>query len=140
MLRHYGVNVRRNVLEVLLLFALNPDLRRRIIDNQAVEDSSKDTGEAIVWMTRFDRQLKALVENNEIETTERDGEQSFKLLNEAGLDSDLAKALNAGVEESVQAFDIINEKRGIEELDRAEADARINRFVGEGEHASLNTV
>ena len=80
------------------------------------------------------------MQNKEIELLNREGEQSFKLINETGLDSDLAKALNAGVEESAQAFDIINEKRGIDELDRAEADTRIQRFVAEGEYANLNTV
>jgi len=139
-LDYFGRTVRRDVLRMVLMFALNQSLARRIIDNVvAVSPEAEDTS-VPRGLPRFDEQLTALKKNGKIECDGLNEADGVRLIDKDGLNTPLAKAILASqVTDAVKAFEIINGKR-VQDGINQELDAQVTKFIEKGERATLNTI
>ncbi len=139
LLRRWGVPVRRDVLELALLFCRNAMLRRRIIDGQPVASQKKMRRAPSSWIPNFDRELKALVKNQAIELSLRNSDQFFILLDGTELDTRLATSFAPSVDESIEAFQRIKDKRELDAIEKPEIEGFVMNHIEESELATLDT-
>jgi hypothetical protein len=132
LLRERGKPVQREVFQLDLCFALNRDLRRRILTNEPISDAERLDEAPTEVLPQLREQLEALELNGIIELTMVGNRQVVELLDESGLDSALCQSMLPMVREAIQATAIILGKRDDDDFSE-EALENLHPFLKEGE-------
>lgn len=139
LLSHWRAAVQRDALELAFLFALNDELRRRVVENRPLSEVSGEEPSKTVWLSKLDRQLEALRRNNVISIESRGDSQYITLQDDSGLDSPFADSFGPVIEQSIKAFQLIKSKREEDDFSRDSLESTLRNYLEESDLAQLDT-
>ncbi len=139
LLKEHGQPVQRDVFQLDLCFALNPELRRRVLLDQPIVDAERSQRPPTNILPQLRKQLETLAENGVIKLDMVGRRQTIELLDDSDLDTPLCVAMMGQVREAIEATAKILDKRDDDDFSE-EAFAKLQPFMKEGEVENLATL